>query len=748
MSLRPRRPSGITAKFENALSAINLPGQRPLANVGADEGIAAAAFTGLSRFGDALLNEGQLERKEEDVKAINAAAKQGQTDALNVITNGGTFSLRTDDEETSAAYNKTLQASFFTNMDVLVERNTEGLFAKYGADPKAFADNYNETSKEFLNTLPEEWRSLAAVELVRRREKALDTVQQNFEAATENASNADLISNAADYEARAMASIRTDDAVGSLEYSAKYLGALDARSDLTPQQKAAQKLRFESEQRRQGALGDFEDVLATGLDPAAAHIDGFMKSEDIVDPDERAAVASEMAGMLRTRTLQEEARRAQAETAVDAEESRRIAELDLAISRDQASHADIEKANNDGLFAGRPEKYTQLSKAADSRIEEQRKVAVRLGVVQTALASGDPLDPANTDHQKGVDDVYRAGVQALDQARARALAATGPVGSGGPDQAAVLLEQLDPSKDGRGYLAADLAARTGILPDAAKADIRNGLAGESDAQARAADIIIRIDDANLPGNPLSGIPAPDLARARLINKMVIAGVEPKAAVERASRLVDPDNQATVEARKKAFKDIDPPLADEVADQVFDGLFEFQPDVSAHNLAILEAETRGLMERQYLLTGDANLSKTYALKQIQRTWGVTEADGNKRLMKYPPERFYGIGEDDGEWMQKQLLEDIKTAGSVAETVYIEADQRTAREADRGRPSWLVIVPDETGALTPIVGEDGQPLRWMPDNTKPRADASKRYLERAKSRRAYYQQIDARRGKGMR
>ncbi|MDG4721585.1 hypothetical protein [Thalassospira aquimaris] len=297
-------------------------------------------------------------------------------------------------------------------------------------------------------------------------------------------------------------------------------------------------------------------------------------------------------------------------------------------------------------------------------------------------------------------------------------------------------EQMAPqlanmSAEDRTDTLAEFVGGVKVVPDQVKTMIRTAKFAPPEQQAETAAFIAKVDEL-APGllEATAGLNDVDMARSGMINSMIAAGQSVSTAVERTNQLVDPNNAAMVKARKEAFSDIDAITADQVADH-FDSVFSWQADVPDHLVASLERDVNGVFSRQYQLTGDEDLSREYALKQMSKTWGQTSADGGTRMMRYPPEAFYAFNDDNG-WMTVQLLTDVSeftgaAADDLEDRVFIRSDELTARQASMQAPTYQVLLKDDNGALVPLA------VRWAPDSAKAAKEWRAAQIEAAREAR---------------
>ena len=673
---------------------------------GAQGGVAGALFSGIGEVGKRLIEKGHSERIAEVTKA---AGEKGLAAGEKAALEGISVKLREDDTLAAKAFNESLQAGYLARMDVIVQDKAAQMAQEHATDPQGFNARWASMREEVLGAMPKEWRRDVDLELERRRVRLIQPISAATVAEVQGEANADLLTASDRYAGAAARDWREGRPDAAMENAGRYELFLDKRTDMTPQQKEAAKLALRRDGRKQAVLGEFERTAANGLDAAERFVADFDGGKwQIVDPDEKDALGRALGARLNDMKVADGRAKAEADAEASAYRARTIADLDLRISRGQAGYAELDDARAAGMFDRDPGRYTTLAKAIDKRGEEDRKRAENVALVNGALMGDTVLDPGDAGHRKAADDAYSAWA---DQEAVGALA-----------------------PEVRNAAAADFVSRTGIVPARMASEIRTGLRGTAELQVAAADLVSRIE--LLGGEKLTGIGERTMAKARLIDSMVRAGIKPEDAVGRAAELTDPTKRAAIEAREVAFKDLEPITTAQVAD-LFDGWlpWEWDPAVPDMEAVALAEDVNGLFKRQYLLTGDETLARDYAKRKIRNTWGVTNTDGMARLMKYPPEAFYSIGGDD-DWMHSQLLADLHGLGLPEKTdptdIVLEADERTAREASAGKPTYSVLVRNAEGLFEPFTTDQGV-VRWAPDAAGAKDDRTRRKLAKAKAKR---------------
>ena len=226
----------------------------------------------------------------------------------------------------------------------------------------------------------------------------------------------------------------------------------------------------------------------------------------------------------------------------------------------------------------------------------------------------------------------------------------------------------------------------------------------------------RIDKVRgLPDNSFS---ANDRAFAQTVSDLSV-NMEPEQAIELARRNTDPNDRSRIEARKDQIKEMQKGFgADTYREQVED---HFNPwfgsttvdDISGDKIA---KEYGDLFEQHYLAGMDEKAAKAKALEIVGRNWKESKVTGKTRVMKYAPEDYYDVAgntEYIGEQLHKAVLENwFGDVNFSKKDIIILSDDRTAREASAGMPSYLVYVNHPSEGILPVYAE-GAPARFLPD-----------------------------------
>ncbi|WP_417733128.1 hypothetical protein [Rosistilla oblonga] len=307
------------------------------------------------------------------------------------------------------------------------------------------------------------------------------------------------------------------------------------------------------------------------------------------------------------------------------------------------------------MFAAVDRAETAVLKAQQAALEKQAEINNAATLVGAAYGGAIILDDRKKEDRDVVNTIF--------------------------DQMAPQLSEMEPQD--RIDTMAEFVGKVKVVPDAIKSMVRVSQYAPAEQQAETAAFVGKVEEL-APGllEATTGLTDHDMARSTMINSMIRAGQSVDEAVKRTAQIVDPNNSSMTKARAEAFKDIDLITADNVADS-FDTAFTWQADVPENLVAKMEDQANGVFKRQYQLTGDEDLAREYAIKQMKKTWGVSGVDGSTKMMQYPPEAYYAFN-DDNSWMQNQLLQDV--------SLYLS--DSVVGKTDEGRP----IVRNSDGSVS--------------------------------------------------
>lgn len=269
------------------------------------------------------------------------------------------------------------------------------------------------------------------------------------------------------------------------------------------------------------------------------------------------------------------------------------------------------------------------------------------------------------------------------------------------------LQEKPPAE--RNYIISDMISKTRFVPDLVKGNIISaGRSQKPDEVIAAADFLDRMSVTNPHMMDDLGSEK-DLARIRMINDRVNAGVPAKDAMEMVDKALMPMNEAAVQAVKEEIKTLvkEKPATfwREKALEQFESFWSRDPVTTGagvvDSLDGMAAKFRNAYEDNYLLTRDAKLAEQRAGEVIKGQYGRTSVNGFSQVLQYPPENYFGIEGQDNDWMRDQMVEAAEEVykGSLnpPSRDYLEKNlrlvvdpKRTARTAAKGAPEYLLAI----------------------------------------------------------
>lgn len=359
--------------------------------------------------------------------------------------------------------------------------------------------------------------------------------------------------------------------------------------------------------------------------------------------------------------------------------------------------------------------------AANLTIEINNRLGGAVSIANATSAVADALNGVSV----GLDPKDKNNVKAVEMATQKLL-------DSGAEPEAVMTK------------VTDLAAKTGIVPNQVNQMFRiASRSNNPDAAQRAAEMYSRMEE-QAP-NLISDLSEKDVAFFSEMTELTRSGMTNQEAYEAAKEFTDPLNSAVVQSREKQIQD-DKLLQDSLSDvqNIFDGgFFGSEATLSIGSVSeTVVVDYENAFKRFYRHKPDSDWAKKQAEKIIKRKWDVTNTDGRKRVMAYPPERFYSIPGVDNEWMQKdfkQSLSDYSKSALPAPDLseaFLVPDPITAREAiNTGEPSYRVMYIDQKdGTIKPLTGQNDEPLLWKPDRQGMIDKMNKKKIKEAGMKRA--------------
>jgi len=328
------------------------------------------------------------------------------------------------------------------------------------------------------------------------------------------------------------------------------------------------------------------------------------------------------------------------------------------------------------------DQYTNVLQAIDTSRMQAAKSNAGVTEIAAALSAGLPLDPNSERQQKALDAMFKADTDGVG------------VGS-----------------DAWQAQASAYAARTRTLPGQVSAWTRQSMRSPDPAIAAKAAQFYGAVAASAP-DAVSKFDDDTRSFAGVVNRMLESGTKPETAVATARDIVFDVKKDVIELRKSQYqalaKDSDSKLLDFV-DRDFDTWTKQQPTITQ----ALSTDFASQTSRYFQKTGDIDLARDLAWKDLMRVYGETRVNGEPMLMAMPPER-YGITPETvrGE-ITSFLAENPQADGSMAGEIMLVPDALTQRAVTSAldgqpiRPSYKAVT--KTGDL--VVDKYGVPLRYV-------------------------------------
>lgn len=267
---------------------------------------------------------------------------------------------------------------------------------------------------------------------------------------------------------------------------------------------------------------------------------------------------------------------------------------------------------------------------------------------------------------------------------------------------------------------------TGIVPDSSLSNLRSmAINGTPEAREFALQTTAQLIREK-PGVLDNKRGAADLRDdARLFESFVIAGgLPPQEALNRVDQTKTEEFRRNRGALEQQANNLADDLTPETITQDFDTIFSIEPSLGATKVRgqVMFSAFKENFKFHYIKTGDPNIARDLALKDVRKAYDVSSVTGENRLMKHPPEKYYPAVDESFDYIGKQLKADVKERAGKAvplENIYVEAVPQTDADIRAGRPprygvSWLT--EDETLDTAPD-------MVWRPDLSSEKARVAK-------------------------
>lgn len=381
-----------------------------------------------------------------------------------------------------------------------------------------------------------------------------------------------------------------------------------------------------------------------------------------------------------------------------------IAGLDRLSRRDDLNSADIanlqrqaNRLKDEGAFGTNISKWVTISARLDKGAIEAAQVLKRAQRVEAALLGLGNLSPTSIDDKKGVNEYYDAAAPAWDKE---------------PPQIAVAKKVAT-------------AGRLNILPDGLRDEITAGLSSEkADDVVAAASLMSKLESVSPQISSQFGSgEAVSFGRQVLhYNRQGLTGVDAVARAKGLRNVSDDDKKARrdiiIRAKPLDELDIDSFFTDTIDDEIYG-----ERSDDAVIPPIMRAEFNGMVQDEYMRTGDIDVAKNSVLATFRKVWGAHHQGDDTFLMRRPPNLFYGEGsktqQENSAWIMEQLLDDMSASGAFAEPLTEDrvriVEHPTVSNGKLPVYSVIILPPDtQEGLSAPVPWADfnGKPHPWLP------------------------------------
>lgn len=279
-----------------------------------------------------------------------------------------------------------------------------------------------------------------------------------------------------------------------------------------------------------------------------------------------------------------------------------------------------------------------------------------------------------------------------------------------------VLPEMEPNE--RNTFLANMVATTKVMPDNMKGDIRVAARSNNpELIANTVDFIDRLRNAN--PHVIQDIDAKDLARLDMINNKMASGLQPSEAIKQVDDALDVNNAAVydkrvaelkdleIDYRKKALSNFNAPWYVKMLPGDSGSVQDVESNFATRQIAQIENDYRQAYDTQYKLSGSTDAAEKYANQVVGGTYGVTEINGTKQVMRNPPEKYFGMDNVDPTWMREQMLDEANRAlsnswvkpGTSAEkdVILVPVPFVTPRSAKEGRPLYKLMLNRPEGLV---------------------------------------------------
>jgi hypothetical protein len=307
--------------------------------------------------------------------------------------------------------------------------------------------------------------------------------------------------------------------------------------------------------------------------------------------------------------------------------------------------------------------------------------------VRLILSGGVLADPSNKKQREAVNNLF--------------------VLNGGAQQIADKTQESIP-------VTLDYVNKFGIIPEDAKKLLRGYMInGKPEDAQYAYGVIGEIAKSKPQALTMGGgFQEKDITNAFAFNSLIGAGATPNLAMEAIKQANQPIMKDVRNMRASEIKVEDLKPSKIVAQ--FDPVGFFNAPDFADNAQrdMLIADYRRVYKEAFLQYGDKEVAEGIADKSVNIYAGVSNV-GGKRLMKYPPEKFYaveGVPQDVlVDSLTKQVESDLESLGYTWKSYSLSPTLNAESKVNTGqKPAYNVWITYDDGRIDYARGEDNEPI----------------------------------------
>lgn len=437
-----------------------------------------------------------------------------------------------------------------------------------------------------------------------------------------------------------------------------------------------------------------------GMDP---NIKAKTNDELGITPVERAKLIDVTAKRVKAQQHADQVRVAQEKAIVKEQQTFHADNLDLGISQEKVSEADIDAYFNDGKIS-----HKQMVNLKQKVIAENKKGLSKAQTreeISTHINNGDLLSSkfsgaAINDHYS--EQIKTSGAQELFNANL-------------PNDRARLAAQY----------RAPVTNFTNELDGIAK--------GGTPEQIMQAMNAYRYVSQKSPLAVSKMNPKTEAFYATLDSQTRFSNVEPATAIENAKKLVFDATDEQLKARRSDWNDKGSPFSKENISGTITGMYDLGHNVFTNDKidGFAQQQITKQLRDAYVLTGDANAAKAMVMSQTQGVFGTSGLNEQSQLtrnnsvfMYAPPEKVYGPGTPTNfsvEDMRANLNFDVTpylTKSDMVDQSGVKPDQILVGSGEFTNRSsgavYSLYYIDQYGQDQPLINPNtGQPVYWKPD-----------------------------------